>query len=209
LDDGIAAILRSRGKFLFATLAAVSPFKEIYDIHSAMVYNLCLHYLQNIEAAEEAAQDVFVKVHQKLESWKGDAALKTWIYRITVNHCLDEIKARSRKKRSQAFLSLFGGESIYEPADFNHPGVLLESKEEMRSLFAIINALPEKQKTALILSRLEGLSQKEIAAVLQLTEGAVESLLQRAKDGIRKKLNEETGSRKKGKTSSNKEQDHE
>lgn len=164
-------------------------FEEIYHEHKDMVYNLCLNYLHNTHDAEEATQDVFVKVHGKLDGFKGQSTLKTWIYRITINRCLDVIKSQKRQKRFSFFQSLFGNEELpqKEIADFNHPGVLLEDKEALEALYQKINDLPEKQKTAIILKYLDELPQKEIAAIMGVTVKAVESLLQRGKKKLGKR----------------------
>jgi RNA polymerase sigma-70 factor (ECF subfamily) len=77
--------------------------------------------------------------------------------------------------------------------NFNHPGILLEQKEALESLFQHINALPDNQKTALILSKLEQKSQKEVAEIMKLSTKAVESLLQRAKTNLAKKINPSEG----------------
>ena len=75
-------------------------FDEIYFEHQKMVFNLALQYVQNIEDAEEITQDVFVKVHNKFNSFKNQSSLKTWIYRISINQSLDFIKAKKAQKRS-------------------------------------------------------------------------------------------------------------
>ena len=152
-------------------------FLEIYNEFSQLVYNLSLSYLQNIEDSKEATQDVFVKIHTKLEGFNNKSSLKTWIYRITINHCLDVIKSKNRKYR----LFFTRENEDYDSKDFNHPGAKLESKEEMEKIFREINKLPEKQKTALILKTIEGIPQKEIATVMKMNEKAVESLLTRAR----------------------------
>ena len=79
---------------------------------------------------------------------------------------------------------------VYEPEDFNHPGLLQEKKEDAAILFKVIDQLPENQRTAFVLNKVEELSYREIAAILNTTESAVDSLLQRAKQNLRKKLNE-------------------
>lgn len=164
-------------------------FKEIYDLHVDLVYNLGLSYLQNKEDAEEVSQDVFLKVHDKLNEFKGKASLKTWIYRITVNKCLDFIKAKKAKKRSVFFFLKPKEEHLEDHSafvDFNHPGVQLEDKEALKKLFVHINQLPEKQKTALLLKSVDELPQKEIAEIMKVSVKAVESLLSRAKGNLKK-----------------------
>lgn len=168
-------------------------FNQLYNTYKDLVFNLCLHYLQNRGDAEDAAQEVFVKIHQKLASFNADAQLKTWVYRITVNHCLDCIKAKKRVKRFAFITSLFypnSSELKHDRSDFNHPGVLLEQKEATAALFQQINELPEQQKTALILTKIEGLSIKETAEIMDKTPKSVESLLQRAKKTLKKKLDQ-------------------
>jgi RNA polymerase sigma factor (sigma-70 family) len=170
-------------------------FEEIYHQHKGLVYNLCLNYLQNREEAEEATQDVFVKIHAKLSGFAGNSSLKTWIYRITVNHCLDVLRARNRQNRFAFITHLFTGkeDKPLEIPQFDHPGVLLEDREALENLFKKINELPENQRTALILKYLDDLPQREIADIMQLSEKAVESLLQRAKQNLEKKLKSSEG----------------
>ncbi|MFT5168561.1 MAG: RNA polymerase sigma factor (sigma-70 family) [Saprospiraceae bacterium] len=161
-----------------------------------MVFNLCLNYLQNTNDAEEVTQDVFVKVYKLFDSFKEQSSVKTWIYRIAINQCLDFLKAKKRQKRFGIHIPIWGNsqESVYPtPSDFNHPGVLLEDKEALKQLFRHINSLPHNQKTALILKAIEGLSQKEIAAILDVSIKSVESLLSRAKDNLRKKIDSSEG----------------
>ncbi len=166
----------------------MATFLDIYEQHQHLVFNLCLQYLQNKQEAEEAAQDVFVKIHQKLASFEGKSSLKTWVYRITINHCLDVLRARQRHKRFGGFLSFFDEKSP-DPTDFDHPGVLLEDRESLETLFKKINQLPENQRTALILKYLDELPQREIADIMQISEKAVESLLMRAKSNLDKRIN--------------------
>jgi len=160
------------------------------------VYNLALNYVQNLEDAEEITQDVFVTVYQSFHSFQENSALQTWIYRITINNALDFLKAKKRKKRFAFFTSIFYEDSNdikYNPPEFNHPGVLLEDKEALENLFKKINTLPDKQKTALILHKIEQKSQKEVAEIMTLSSKAVESLIQRAKINLSKKIETNEG----------------
>lgn len=169
----------------------MTTFLDIYEQHQHLVFNLCLHYLPNRQEAEEAAQDVFVKIHQKLPGFQEKSSLKTWVYRVAVNHCLDVLRARRRHKRFGFLFSLFDEKSgkQTDPPDFDHPGVLLEDREALEILFKKINQLPENQCTAIILKYLDDLPQREIADIMQISEKAVESLLMRAKSNLNKKVN--------------------
>lgn len=166
-------------------------FDQIYHEHIDLVFNLCLNYLQNQQDAEEVSQDVFVKVHDQLPKFQGRSSIKTWMYRIAINQCLDFLKARKRKKRFGFHISIFDaadGYSLPVLSAFDHPGILLEDKEATEQILKQINALPTKQKTALLLKSIDGLPQREVAEVMDMSEKAVESLLSRARASLKKKL---------------------
>lgn len=177
--------------FLYLRSTRGLTFDEIYEGYGKKVYNLALHYVRNCENAEEITQDVFVTIHQSLHQFEGRSGLNTWIYRITINKSLDFIKAARRKKRGLFLNMLFYRDSkdaIAEPAHSDHPGALMEQKEATQRIFTCINELTDNQKTVLILSKIEQKSQQEIAEILRLSPKAVESLLQRAKTALVKKL---------------------
>ncbi len=154
------------------------------------MFNLALQYTNNIEDAEEITQDVFVKVFQHSKDFKQEADIKTWIYRITINQSLDYIKSKQRKKRSFWSNIIGSKDSEINPSlsDFNHPGLEMENKEALKELMRKIYQLPEQQKTAIILLKIEDLSQREVAQIMNLSEGAIESLFQRAKSTLKKML---------------------
>lgn len=170
--------------------------EEIYQAQKKAVFNLALHYVQNREDAQEITQDVFVAVYQSLSSFKQEAKISTWIYRITINKSLDFIKAKKTKKRFAFLTSLFEKDSPkikYDKVEFDHPGVQLEQKEALEKIFSLINELPNNQKTALILSKIEQKSQSEVAEIMSLSVKAVESLLQRAKNNLTQRLSTNEG----------------
>ena len=166
-------------------------FRQLIDTYQQKVMNTAMGMVQDTSAAEDITQEVFVVVFKTILSFKEDASLSTWIYRITVNKCLDHLRARDRRKKA-GFLSVFFNQDASEAAitdtNFIHPGVLLEKKDDARLLFNAINTLPENQKTAFVLAHIEELPQKEIAGIMNISVKAVESLLQRAKGNLRKVL---------------------
>jgi RNA polymerase sigma factor (sigma-70 family) len=165
-------------------------FKSLVTNYQDLVYNTALGIVQNSEDAEDVAQEVFIQVYRSIDQFKGDARLSTWIYRITTTKALDHIRSRKRKKRFAFITSLFGAndELVHEPVDFQHPGVALDRKEQAALLFQMIAQLPENQKVAFTLHKTEELSYQEIADVMQLSVSAVESLLFRARQNLRKLL---------------------
>jgi RNA polymerase sigma-70 factor (ECF subfamily) len=165
-------------------------FKSLVENYQDLVYNTALGVVQNSEDAEDVAQEVFIQVFRSIDQFKGDARLSTWIYRITTTKALDHIRSRKRKKRFAFITSLFGAndELIHDPVDFQHPGVALDRKEQAALLFRMIEQLPDNQKVAFTLHKTEELSYQEIADVMQLSVSAVESLLFRARQNLRKLL---------------------
>lgn len=171
-------------------MSKTNPFEEIYNEYAGLVYNLSLNYLQNREEAEEVTQDVFVSIYKNFSGFKENASLKTWIYRIALNKCQDYIKNKNRLKRSGNNVSMHDEQGVlrFDLPNFEHPGVLLEQKEKVKYLFAAIESLAENQKTAFILTYIDGLNNKETAEIMNKSIGSIESLLQRAKESLRKEL---------------------
>lgn len=161
-------------------------FDSVYSEYKVLVYNVVLNYLLSIEDAEEVTQDVFIKVYESLDTFKRESSLKTWIYRIAINKSLDFIKKKNSKKRLFIFGNKADSDYVFNNlSTFDHPGVALENKEASVILFSAINTLGENQKTAFILSKIDGLSNPKIAAIMQLSVGAVESLQVRAKKALK------------------------
>ena len=166
-------------------------FEKLYHEFKTLVFNVALNYLQNVEDAEEITQDVFLKVHNSLENFNQKSSHKTWIYRITINQCLDYIKQKNSQKRFFIFGKKSQNEQEYlNTATFEHPGILMENKEEAAILFEVINTLTENQKTAFLLSKLDGLSNPDISEIMQLSISSVESLVFRAKVALQDKLSD-------------------
>lgn len=166
-------------------------FKKVYDQHARMVFNLCLKYLQSIEDAEDVTQEVFITVFKSIHQFKGESKISTWIYKIAITKSLEFIRMKKRKKRFAFFQSIFSdekGEINISDVHFHHPGVQLENKERAAILFNAIDKLPENQKTAYFLCKLEDLSYNEIAEIMKVTVPSVESLLFRAKQNLQKIL---------------------
>ncbi|MBS1622572.1 MAG: RNA polymerase sigma factor [Bacteroidetes bacterium] len=164
--------------------------REFVAQYQQRVYNTAISFVKDSSDAEELAQDVFLTVWNSIDTFRGDAALATWVYRITVTKSLDLIKSRSRKKRFGFIFSISGenAEVASKTVNWVHPGIIEENREKAGYLFRAIDTLPENQRIAFTLSKVEQMSQREIADVMKLKEGAVESLLQRAKQNLRRSL---------------------
>lgn len=157
-------------------------FKELYILYKNQVYSTALSYLQQTEDAEEVTQDVFLTVFEKLDTFNRNSKISTWIYRITVNKSLNQIKKRKRNLTTN--IELMKSHKV----DFIHPGVLLENQEKSKYFFAAIDKLDENQKTAIILSYIEDLPRQEVAEIMNNTLKSIEGLLQRGKKNLHKHL---------------------
>ncbi|MBI1343493.1 MAG: sigma-70 family RNA polymerase sigma factor [Terrimonas sp.] len=169
-----------------------AAFKLIVEQWKDMVYNTSLGIVQNETEAEDITQDVFIRVFESISSFKGESKFSTWLYRIAVTKSLELLRSKKRKKRFAFLQPLLGNETAdsLQPADFQHPGVALDNKERSVQLFKAIDKLPDNQKAAFILHKLEGISYKEVSEILGTTVPAVESLMNRAKNNLRKHLEE-------------------
>ncbi len=166
-------------------------FRFLVENFQDRVYNTCLGVLRNTADAEDIAQEVFVEVHRSVHAFKAESKLSTWIYRICVTKSLDHLRSKKRKKRSGIIKSIFGdkdNEPRYDIPDFVHPGIQLENKERAAFLFKAIEQLPENQKIAYTLNKIECLSYQEISESMDITLPAVESLIFRAKQNLKKTL---------------------
>lgn len=172
-----------------------NAFRFLVDTYQDRIFNTSLGIVQNAEDAEDVAQEVFIQVYKSIISFKGESKLSTWMYRIATTRSLDVLRSRKSKKRSGLIQRLFGdgNEPIYEIPDFNHPGVALDRKENAGKLFRAIAQLPENQKIAFTLHKLEDLSYQEVSETMQNSIAAVESLMHRAKLNLRKILEKEKG----------------
>jgi len=164
-------------------------FQRLVGAYSEKIYRLALSILQHEEDAEDVTQEVFTTVYTAVSQFNQDAKLSTWMYRITVNKCQELIRRKSRKKRFGFMTSLDQLEST-KAGDFMHPGIELENKERAAILFSAINRLPENQRLAFTMHKLEGIPYEEIAQILNVSLGSIESLLFRAKQHLKQSLSD-------------------
>jgi RNA polymerase sigma-70 factor, ECF subfamily len=168
-----------------------AAFRFLIDHYQALILNCCYKFIKNKEIAEEATQDVFIEVYRSIDSFRGESKFSTWLFRIAITKSLDYIKSMKRKKRLAFFKTVFPGSAIeeqYQSVDSLNPLQQLENEDRLKVLYWAIDALPANQKVAFTLSKVEELSNTEIAEILQTSVSSVESLLFRAKANLRKKL---------------------
>jgi len=164
-------------------LAAVgeqSAFEQLVLRHQGRVFNLAYRFSRDRQDAEELAQEVFFKVWCHARTFKGQSAFSTWLYRLAVNTCLNY---RQKKKNSPEPLPLLADLAAADDA-----GREIENRERQHLLDRALDALPARQKMALILATFDGRSYEEIAQIMDVSISAVETLLFRARQNLGKIL---------------------
>ncbi len=148
-------------------------FQEIYYSNYPKVIRLCMGYLNGNEAlAKDLAQEVFIKVWQYIKDFRGEATISTWIYRITVNTCLQELR---KQKTKPLKIDIAGNETIEDPT----------TEKQFASMYRCIDKLSAENKS-IILLELEGLPQKEIAEITGINHAAIRTRIHRIKDQLSK-----------------------
>ena len=147
------------------------------------------YFLGNMEDAEDLAQEVFLEIVSSMRRFRGKSSLSTWIYRITVNRSLNELKKRKR----QAFFSMDilkrMPDQVADPSGGAEMNDLMQLEEErIQKVRTAVNSLKGNQKTAFILHKYEGLSYQQIAEVMNTSLSSVESLMHRARMNVQKNL---------------------
>ena len=158
----------------------IQAFQEIYKMASSYVYNLALRISNNQEEAEEITQDVFLKIYNHLRYFQFRSAIKTWIYRITVNTAINASKKRSRELSRRAD---FNENIQYGPAS----EVLkqrLDQEENEALISRLLKLLNPKQRACVVLRDIQGLSYKEIARTLGINLNTVRTRLKRARQTL-------------------------
>lgn len=163
---------------------------ELVAAHQRMVYGLALNLLGDRDEALDLCQDVFLRVFRTLSSFRGQSALRTWIYRIAVNQASNRRRWWSRRHRSEQVsldehLRKFG--DVVSRQDVQ-PDRLLASRETAERIWQALARLPFEQRTALILREVDGLRYEEIAFTLSVAVGTVKSRLTRARQALRADL---------------------
>lgn len=166
-----------------------AALNELVGIYADSILKTCYKFLLNKEDAEDVSQEVFIEVFQSLSSFRGKSKLSSWIYRIAVTKSLDEIKKRKRKKRISTIGKVL---HLDEVANWLVGGLMpdksIHEEEKMNEVMHALNTLPENQRVAFTLSKIEGFNNSEIAAIMATSNIAVESLISRAKKKVSNEL---------------------
>lgn len=174
---------------------------DLSTLYGAKIFQLAFRYLRNHEDAEEVTQDVLYKVFRKVGEFRGDAALSSWIYRITFNAAMSRLRSASyqRAQDEQRDQAVADGEdattpSLQEVADWSHMAdeQLLKSQLRRRLVRAVL-ALPAIYRAPVVLRDLQGMSTEEASAMLRVKDQTLKSRLHRGRLILRKQLSDFAG----------------
>ena len=167
-------------------------YEKIIQKYQSKVFGLIYNMTKNQNDIEDLAQEVFIKIYKNLGKFKGESSLYTWIYKITVNLCLDEMKKRKNVIYLDEKIEVDDGEVNRElPSEDKSQEKLYEEKELQEKLHNCINKLPEKQKVMIVLRDIKGFSYEEISKITDVKLGTVKSQINRARLKLKELLDEE------------------
>jgi len=167
-------------------------FEQLVEQYYSKIYNIALGMMGSSHEAEDAAQNVLIKIYRSIDGFRHQSKFSTWVYRITSNVCMDELR---KKKRTKAVSTDDIGDSAYDIENDNSnisPEGLILSSERKAVLYDAINRLKNEHKQVIVLRDINGFSYTEMAKILKCSEGTVKSRISRAR-GALKNILEENG----------------
>jgi RNA polymerase sigma-70 factor (ECF subfamily) len=158
----------------------VEAFETLYIQHAAVIYSLASRMAGSPDEGEDLLQEIFLQAYRKLGSFKGDASIGTWLYRLAVNHCLDFV--RSRRAKMGRITDTLDADGAFEPI------AQRETPLARIDLERAIERLPEGCREAFVLHDVEGFDHKEVARLLGIAEGTSKSQVFKARMKLRELL---------------------
>ncbi len=163
-------------------------FEKLVTAYEKIIYNISYRMFNNEEDAKDMTQEIFVKLYKNLDKFDENAKFSTWIYRIAVNACIDEIRKRKGKETVSIneMIELDDGEVDKQfAADEPTPENKVICKEDIKHLKEAIESLPENHKVLIILRDIQGYSYEEIADITESNLGTVKSRISRARNHLK------------------------
>jgi RNA polymerase sigma factor (sigma-70 family) len=156
-------------------------FEKLYERYSEKVYHKCLSFVRDSAKAEDLTHDIFLKLIFKLGTFKEDAKFSTWLYSITYNHCMDQL--RSNKKRGEVLQE----EPIEVPDDIDLNNLFDGEDVQLKNLKTALDQLSVDEKGVLFMKYMDDMSIRDIAGIFNVTESAIKMRLLRSREKLRKK----------------------
>lgn len=174
-DHNLIALARGRDQ---------QAFKKLYERHLPVVYGLCLRLTGSAQQAEEATQEVFIRLWRKLDSFRGDSSFSTWLHRLTTNTTISYL--RRQKSWLQRFSDREDEQELADKLEYSPPA-------DLSPLLAALPRLPERARLVFVLHAIEGYRQEQVAEVMGTSVGTVKAQYHKASAQIREWLAESTG----------------
>lgn len=168
----------------------VQAFEELMQSHESRIYAIALRMMGNREDAQDCAQEAMVRIYRAMGSFNGQSALATWIYRITMNTCLDELRRRKARKVTSLDSLVDNGWSPTDTGDTPEEHGLRVEKQN--ALNQAIQSLPDDMRAAIILRDVKGYSYDEIASILDANVGTIKSRISRGREKLREILSKQS-----------------
>lgn len=170
----------------------LKAYEDIIGLYEKRVFSTIYYMAKNDNDVEDIAQEVFIKIYKNLNNFKEESSLYTWIYRITVNVCIDELKKRKKVVYIDEKIDTKDGEvELQLPDDSKSPTDIAEDNELKYRLEKCIKKLPESQRMMIILRDIKGFTYMEIAEIMKMNLGTVKSKINRARAALKELLEED------------------
>lgn len=167
----------------------VTAFDQLFARHTHAMVNFAYRFVRNRQAAEELAQDIFLRVYEGAASYRVQSRFTTWLYRIAANVCLNEVrKPRFRAVHQPLRIGDEPESGLPVGATGSGPDKPLERQAIVRVIREALEEIPEKQRTAFILNKYQEFSYAEVAEIMKISEEAVKSLIHRARETLAARL---------------------
>ena len=161
-------------------------FNELLGAHEKKMYAVCLRMCGNHEDAQDCLQEEMLRVYRAISGFRGQSTFSTWLYRVTMNTCLDELRRKKNKQTTSLDGLLDAG---WSPADnYDTPERHAVNSERRREIRRIITELPEDMRAAVVLRDIQGFSYDEIAVMLDANVGTIKSRISRGREKLREKF---------------------
>ena len=163
-----------------------TALEELLFAYEKRVYNIALRYMGSEADAYDMAQEALIKIYKRIKAFKGDSSFSSWVYRVTVNTCLDGL--RRRKKNVVSLESTIEAGASYSDEKNDTPEESAVRKELQSRVQQAINTLSADHKSVIILRDINGLSYEEVAVMLSVSVGTVKSRINRARQKLKEIL---------------------
>lgn len=174
-----------------AKLGNMGAFESLIIRYESKVYNIAYKMFNNEEDAKDVSQEIFIKLYRNLIKFNEQSKFSTWLYRVAVNTCLDEIRKRKKDKEnltSNVYETEDGEIEREIPSTYNMPEAELIKNDRIEKLRYALTLIKEDHRSVIVLKDLEGYSYNEIADTLNITIGTVKSRISRARESLKETL---------------------